>query len=215
MRSIVFAHPFIYSIAVRFLYFDGLKILKDIIGKQKAVFEPACGFGRMKKYIHGCCTYSGIDLNERFIHFGQKRHRDIRLGNILDKVHYQDCDVIVLSDILHHLTIPDIRELLSIAVQFAREKIVIIEPEFVTLGAGRNLFCRFVARLMAIMDFDGFNRIKKWMSHNEYESLFISLKNDHQNIENLTIRRFRKHFFVELQVKSNGNRLNDEYHYGQ
>jgi SAM-dependent methyltransferase len=195
----MFMHPLMYEFGIRFLYFDGLKILKHMIGKQKEVFEPACGYGRIKRFLSNTCKYSGIDLNERFIKYGQKRNRDIKLGNILDIKNYKKSDVIVLSDILHHLNAKDVKKLFSIAVEFAREKIVIVEPEFITFAAKKNIISRILGRFMAFMDSDGINEIEKWLSEDEYETLFFNIRNNN-NIDNLKIKKFRRHYFVEMFV---------------
>jgi hypothetical protein len=179
------------------VYFDGLKILKDIIGKKKRVFEPACGYGRMKKYLYSDCIYSGIDLNRRFIKYGKRRNRDIQLGHVLDMSMYSRADAILLCDILHHLGINDIRKLLAIAVQFALEKIIIIEPTFVHVASKNNIFSRAIGGAMAAMDADGFNNITRWMSKQEYTRLFHSLKEEN-NIKEMKIRHNRNHAFVEM-----------------
>lgn len=199
MRSFVYIHPRIYDFAIRFLYFDGMRIVRDLIGKKKSVFEAACGYGRMQKYLDPSCTYSGIDLNEKFIDFGRKRDLDIGLGNVLDSSRYRKSDVILLADILHHLTIKDIKKLLSIAVQFALEKVVIIEPVFVKIGSRDNFISRSIAKFMVWMDSDGFNEIEKWMSRAEYDALFTSLK-ESNNIKEMKITHHRNHDFVEMYV---------------
>jgi SAM-dependent methyltransferase len=199
MRSFVYIHPRVYGFAIRFLYLDGMRIVKNLIGKKKSVFEAACGYGRMQKYLDPSCTYSGIDLNEKFIEYGQKRNLDIRLGNVLDSSRYRKSDVILLSDILHHLTIKDIKKLLSIAVQFALEKVVIIEPVFVKIGSKNNFISRSIAKFMVWMDSDGFNEIEKWMSRKEYDALFKSLK-ESNNIKEMKITHYRNHDFVEMFV---------------
>lgn len=202
MKSVMFMHPLMYEFGIRFLYFDGLKILKHMIGEKKEVFEPACGYGRIKRFLHDNCNYSGIDLNERFVKYAQKRNRDIKLGNILNIDHYKKSDVIILSDILHHLTIKDIKELFAIAVKFAREKIVIVEPEFVTFAAKKNIVSKVLGKFMAFMDYDGINEIEKWLSDEEYKSLFFSLK-ESNNIEKLLVKKFRRHYFVEMFMNEN------------
>lgn len=199
MRSFVYIHPRIYDFAIRFLYFDGLKIVKKLIGEEKTVFEAGCGYGRMQKYLDPSCIYSGIDLNEKFVEYGRKKNRDIKIGNVLDSKHYRKSDVILLADILHHLTIKDIKKLLAIAVQYANEKIVIIEPVFVNIGSKRNVFSRAIAKFMVFMDSDGFNEIEKWMSRDEYDALFKSLK-ESNNIKEMKITHFRNHDFVEMFV---------------
>ncbi len=203
MKSVMFMHPFIYEFGIRFLYIDGLKLLRDMVGRKKEVFEPACGYGRIKRFIHSCCKYSGIDLNEQFVKYGRRHKRDIQVGNILDIKKYKNCDVIILSDILHHLTLKDIKELFAIAVKFAREKIVIVEPEFVTIAAKKNFLSRLLARVMSKMDYDGFNKIEKWLSKEEYDSLFDSLQEKY-DIEELKIKKFRQHYFIEMFL--NGHR---------
>ena len=199
MRSFVYIHPRIYDFAIRFLYFDGLKIVKKLIGGGKTVFEAGCGYGRMQKYLDPSCVYSGIDLNEKFVEFGRKKNRNIKIGNVLDRKQYRKSDVILLADILHHLTIKDIKKLLTISVHNAREKIVIIEPVFVDIGSKKNVFSRAVAKFMVFMDSDGFNEIEKWMSRDEYNDLFKSLK-ESNNIKEMKITHYRNHDFVEMFV---------------
>ncbi|MCX6580875.1 MAG: class I SAM-dependent methyltransferase [Candidatus Aminicenantes bacterium] len=199
MRSFMYVNPHIYDTFIRVLYFDGLKILKKIVGVKKSVFEAACGYGRLQKYIDPSCTYTGIDLNEKFVEFGRKKNRDIRVGNVLDVNQYHDSDVILLADILHHLTVKDSGKLLAIAVRFAREKILIIEPAFVKIGAQNNLFSRMIGKIMKWLDADGFNEIEKWLSRDEYDAFFKSLK-EANNIREMRITHFRRHHFVEMIV---------------
>jgi SAM-dependent methyltransferase len=181
------------------LYFDGMKILKDIVGRNKSVFEPACGYGRMKRHLYPDCAYSGIDLNRDFIRYGKRKNRDIGVGNVFDVTLYRQADVIMLCDILHHLKVKDIRRLLGIAVRFAREKVVIVEPTFVKIASKNNFFSRVAAKLMASLDADGINDIDHWMSREEYDRLFFSLKEENY-IGEMKIRHFRNHDFVEMLV---------------
>jgi SAM-dependent methyltransferase len=197
MKSLAYQHPKIYDFLIRFLYLDGLKILKNLIGEKKSVFEPGCGYGRMQKYLDPTCTYSGIDLNRQFIEYGKQRNKDITVGNVLDSGQYRMSDVILLADIIHHLTMFEVKQLLSIAVKFAREKILIIEPVFVNIGAKKNFFSRLIAKLMVYMDSDGINKIERWLSREEYDNLFYSLK-ESNNIKEMRITHFRKHDFVEM-----------------
>lgn len=198
MKSIFYKYPLLYDIGIQFLYLGGLKILKDIVGRGKSVFEPACGYGRMKKYLYPDCTYSGVDLNKAFIEYGKKRNRDISVGNALDEKRYQKSDTILLCDIIHHLN-GQKNELVSMAVKFAREKVVIIEPLFVDVATKSNALSRAIGKFMAVMDADGFNEIDQWLSKNEYMELFQSIKEFH-NIKKMKMRNFRNHIFVEMYV---------------
>ena len=198
MKSIFYKYPVLYDFGIRFLYLDGLKIVKDIIGKRKTVFEPGCGYGRMKNYLYPDCSYSGIDLNEGFIEYGRKRDRDIKVGNALDIKNYPTTDAVLLCDILHHLSFKDMRKLVSIALQFAREKILIIEPLFVSIASKKNVISRGIGRFMASMDYDGFNKIERWMSKTEYKELFHSLK-ECNGVKEMSVKQYRNHGFVEMR----------------
>lgn len=198
MKSIFYKYPLLYDLGIQFIYFDGLKILKDIVGRGKSVFEPACGYGRMKKYLYPDCRYSGVDLNETFIEYGKKRKRNINVGDALDERWYQETDTILLCDIIHHLN-GQKHDLVSMAVKFAREKIVIIEPLFVDVATKSNALSRAIGKLMAVMDADGFNEIDQWLSKNEYMELFQSFKELH-HIKKMKMRNFRNHIFVEMFV---------------
>jgi SAM-dependent methyltransferase len=198
MKSIFYRYPLLYDLGMIFIYFDGLKILKDIVGRGKSVFEPGCGYGRMKKYLYPDCSYSGVDLNETFIEYGKKRNRDIDIGDALDERWYRESDTILLCDIIHHLN-GQKHDLVSAAVKFAREKVVIIEPWFVDVAAKRNVFSRVIGKFMAVMDADGFNEIDQWLSKDEYMDLFRSIKELH-HIKKMKMWDFRNHIFVEMCV---------------
>jgi SAM-dependent methyltransferase len=195
-QSVFYRHPLLYELGIHFLYLNKLKILKKIVGHGQSVFEPACGFGRMKKYLYPDCAYSGIDLNDKFISFGRKKNRDIQLGDILNEENYRRADIILLCDILHHLQMPEIHRLFQIAGKFAK-RIVIIEPTFVALAARKNSFSHLLGKLMTRVDSDGFNEISHWMSREEYNELFISL-NAVIPILSMTIRHHYYHDFVEI-----------------
>jgi SAM-dependent methyltransferase len=196
-RAYIFRNPWLYSLSIRLLHFDGFKKIKDIIGKEKNVFEPACGFGRLQRYLYDSCSYSGIDLNEKFINFGKKRGLDIRIGNVLEETNYIKSDIIILCDILHHLTKDKIQEVVSIATKFAKEKIVIMEPTFVGLASGKGFFSRLAAKVFARVDFDGINNIEHWFTRQDYQKLFKHLKETNK-FAGMKIQISKGYYFVEL-----------------
>ncbi|MCH8329382.1 MAG: class I SAM-dependent methyltransferase [Nanoarchaeota archaeon] len=196
-RAYIFRNPWLYSLSIRLLHFNGFKKIRDIIGKEKNVFEPACGFGRLQRYLYDSCSYSGIDLNEIFINFGRKRGLDIRIGDVLEEKNYIKSDIIILSDILHHLTKDNINRVVSIATKFAKEKVVIMEPSFVGLASGKGFFSRLVAKVFAKVDFDGINNIEKWFTKQDYQKLFKDLK-DTNNFIGMKTQMFKRYYFVEL-----------------
>ncbi len=196
-RAYIFRNPWLYSLSIRLLHFDGFKKIRDIIGKEKNVFEPACGFGRLQRYLYDSCSYSGIDLNEIFINFGKKRGLDIRIGNVLEETNYIKSDIIILCDILHHLTKDKIQEVVSIATKFAKEKIVIMEPTFVGLASGKGFFSRLAAKVFARVDFDGINNIEHWFTRQDYQKLFKHLKETNK-FAGMKIQISKGYYFVEL-----------------
>lgn len=189
----------LYDWGIRFLYFDGMKIIKDLVGRKKSVFEPACGYGRMKKFLYSDCTYSGIDLNETFITYGRKKNRNINLGNALDPEKYREADVVLLCDILHHLRITEMYELVSFAARFAKEKVLIVEPVFVDIAARNNPVSRGLGKVMKWMDADGFNDIERWLTKDEYNELYQSFK-ELNGMKEVRVKNFRNHDFVEMIV---------------
>jgi SAM-dependent methyltransferase len=196
-RAYIFRNPWLYSLSIRLLHFDGFKKIRDIIGKEKNVFEPACGFGRLQRYLYDSCSYSGIDLNEIFINFGKKRGLDIRIGDVLEESNYIKSDIIILCDILHHLTKDKIQEVVSIATKFAKEKIVIMEPAFVGLASGKGFFSRLAAKVFARVDFDGINNIEHWFTRQDYQKLFKHLKETNK-FAGMKIQMSKGYYFVEL-----------------
>ena len=196
-RALIFRNPRLYSLVIRLLHFNGFNKVKGIVGKGKNVFEPACGFGRLQKYLYSCCSYSGIDLNETFINFGRKRGLKICNGNVLEERSYVKSDIIILCDILHHLTMDEIKKVVSIATKFAKEKIVIMEPAFVGVASGKGFFSSFLTKVFANIDYDGINKIEKWFTRQDYQKLFKYLR-DANNFVDMKIQLFRQYYFVEL-----------------
>ena len=196
-RAYIFQNPWLYSLSIRLLHFNGFKKIRNIIGKKKNVFEPACGFGRLQKYLYDSCSYSGIDLNEIFINFGRKRGLDIKIGDVLEEKNYIKSDIIILCDILHHLTRDNIHRVVSIAKKFAKEKVVILEPSFIGLASGKGFFSRQVAKVFTKIDFDGINKIEHWIPRQDYRKLFKHLKETNK-FANMKIQISKRYYFVEL-----------------
>ncbi len=196
-KSFIYLHPAIYELGINILYLDALKILKNIIGHNKSILEPASGYGRNIRYIHPDCSYSGFDLNKSFVNYAKKKGRDICLGNIFDEDNYKSVDIILLCDILHHLKDEEIEDLLLLSTKYAKEKIVIIEPQFVNIASKRNIFSKIFAKVFSIIDYDGINQIENWLSEKEYYELFNRLRKQNR-IKEINIKKFRKHFFVQM-----------------
>lgn len=196
-EAYIYRSPLLYSIAIRILHMKGFYIIKKIVGKRKKVFEPACGFGRLQKYLHPSCSYSGIDLNNKFIEFGKKKGLNIWTGNIFEEKNYAETDIIILSDILHHLTREEINKIITISKKFSKEKIVIMEPAFVGIASGKGIFSKLIAKIFAKIDFDGVNHITHWFTKKEYDELFQNIQSTYK-FSNIKKQQIGRYLLVEL-----------------
>ena len=116
---------------------------------------------------------------------------------MLEETNYIKSDIIILCDILHHLTKDKIQEVVSIATKFAKEKIVIMEPTFVGLASGKGFFSRLAAKVFARVDFDGINNIEHWFTRQDYQKLFKHLKETNK-FAGMKIQISKGYYFVEL-----------------
>ena len=191
--------PFIYGMGIKLLHYDGFRKVKDFVEDRKKVFDVACGYGRLRKYLPKNIQYAGIDLNEKWIKHGIKKGRDLRVGDILEEKNYEKSDIIILCDILHHMTQENMRKLVQIATKFAKEKVIIMEPSFVNWASGKNPFSRFLAKIFSWVDNDGINKITKWHSKEDYIKLFQEFK-EKNKFAKMRLQAVRQYYFVEFNV---------------
>lgn len=106
-------------------YQTQLNLIARVVGKNKKVFDLACGTGLLSNFLDKSCVYSGIDLNKNFINFAGSNGLNVEFGNIFDEKFYpKNVDFIVISHVLHHIH-PDEEKLLKIAKKHAKKVIVI------------------------------------------------------------------------------------------
>jgi len=140
-RSLLYRSGWLYNAITRRLYNQDTKFLTIalLVGKgPKRVLDLPCGTGYLMRFLHPMIEYEGVDLNHRFlkrIKNKELKKRNIKLKkiilhqkNIFDFKYYQGekKDVIVISDILHHIY-PKHFDLINIAKNIAH-KIIICEP---------------------------------------------------------------------------------------
>jgi SAM-dependent methyltransferase len=198
-KSLQYNYPKLYSIGISLLQVGSLRRLRNMIGQNKVVFEVACGYGRMKSNLHSTTKYSGIDLNERFIRYGQMKGRDIKYGDIFDKKSYKKSDIILACDIIHHLSKEKNLELFSILNSFAKKKIVILEPRICILASGKNIFSKALAKLFSWIDSDGVNKIERWFSDKEYKELFYDFSKLSSRVASYKVSILGAYYIVEYQ----------------
>ena len=142
------------------------------VGKYQSVFDVAAGYGRVARFLHHSNTYYGIDLNEHFIKHGQNNGLELHLKNILDESSYHRRDVFVLVDIVHHLPEENLKLLFDLVFKYANRKVVIIEPAFVNLSERYGIWAKPIDWFFSYVDYDGFNKIDRWFTNEEYRELF-------------------------------------------
>lgn len=137
-----------------------MKLISNIVGKNKSVLDVACGPAHLYEYLDRSNTYYGFDLNKKFIDYAIKKHNlKLKLGDATESSSYIKSDVVVLLDILHHLT-PDKRIKVMInSFKNAKEKVIVCEPYLPLFFKKKGLLVRFARNVFEHFENDGFNRV--------------------------------------------------------
>lgn len=96
--------------------------------KGDLVLEPACGPAIMADFLPEEVYYRGFDTNKDFISYAFKKYSGVYLGNVLDPKNYCQADVVVASDILHHLKPTDRKRFVKNCFSSAKKAFIICEP---------------------------------------------------------------------------------------
>lgn len=149
-------------------------MLRAEVGEGATVFDVGAGFGYAARFLHPSTQYYGIDRNEIFVRYSRKNGRDLELKDIFDKSSYKVSDVFMLIDVVHHLSSGKLKVLFDLVFTHAKKKVIIIEPAFLSKYYKYGILGNFVGWIFRILDDDGFNTIKSWLSEEEYQKLFQS-----------------------------------------
>jgi len=139
MTSLAYKLPRLYNLLLRMVHGKNLSIrnkkIAKIIGKNNKVLDLACGTCILYDYLDKSCEYEGWDLNEKFIN--SRKDLNLKVKSVFDYKDYPKVDVIVISDLLHHV-VPRHEELINKVRRKAR-KVIIVEPHVNhTIGSESN-----------------------------------------------------------------------------
>ena len=158
--------PHIYETLIKFRHGrQRVELIANFLNGKKVV-ELGCATGYNSEYLK--CEYRGFDMNKGFIAYGNKKKRNVELGNVFD-VPMNQYDAILIVDVLHHVT--DHTGLLRKALSTGKE-VVVCEPfehDFKNRAA-EWLF----KKLNKWVDSDGINPPVDWYKKEELIGFFKS-----------------------------------------
>ncbi|MDD5417840.1 MAG: class I SAM-dependent methyltransferase [Candidatus Nanoarchaeia archaeon] len=139
MTSLMYQSAYVYDFFMRVVYrkfFEKrYKAVAEFIGKGKKVLDLGCGTCLLHRFLDKTCHYTGWDLNEKFLSLNS--HLNVMKKNILDYKNYPETDVIVISDVLHHI-FPNHTNLLKNAINKAK-KVIVMEPHSIVKTTNNTL----------------------------------------------------------------------------
>ncbi len=103
----------------------------DILRGAPSVLDIGCGSGQYAKISRG--DYLGIDLSERYIKHARKRHQRpnqsfLNADVVTELEKKSKFDLVLMVDILHHLSDQQCASILAVARDLAVKCIIIFEP---------------------------------------------------------------------------------------
>jgi SAM-dependent methyltransferase len=102
-----------------------------VLGGQPSLLDIGCGIGQYSRITEG--EYLGVDLNARYVEHARNRrrgeNREFRCADVTT-LHTEGLafDVVLMVDVLHHLSDDQCVELLGAAGRLARRHVVSFEP---------------------------------------------------------------------------------------
>ena len=165
------AYNILISIVDRGITENKFSRIAEIIGKNKKVFELGCGTGFLHDYLDKGCSYIGCDLNKNFIDDCRRRGLKVFQKNVFDFDDYPKSDVIVISDVLHHIA-PRDKELIREAKKRTKQIIVTEPTERLKYGNSKIWFYAYKIFDKFLGDNDGINSFedrKNWGFNNEQD----------------------------------------------
>ena len=161
MKSLTYKFPFLYHYMLKIMHGKNLKkrynFIADQIEENDFVLDLGCGTGLLADYLKGK-RYKGMDINNDFIKFAESKGHNVVNSDIFEFDKYpSSVDVVVLVDMLHHITPKEV-ELMERLAEMDVKKIIVSEP--VSTIQKKSFFYGVAKLIYRIIDDDGYNEMK-------------------------------------------------------
>ena len=161
MKSLTYKFPFLYHYMLKIMHGKNLKkrynFIADQIEENDFVLDLGCGTGLLADYLKGK-RYKGMDINNDFIKFAESKGHNVVNSDIFEFDKYpSSVDVVVLVDMLHHITPKEV-ELMERLAEMDVKKIIVSEP--VSTIQKKSFFYAVAKLIYRIIDDDGHNEMK-------------------------------------------------------
>lgn len=164
---------------------DRYRYVSDWIKRGDRVLEPGCGPGILPEYLTEGVKYSGFDLGPENVEHATKKGLDVWKGNVLMEEDYKAADVVVVVDVLHHVSLEERKKFISLCWKYTKRLFVICEPGYQD-GRWPRL-SKFVRWLGSFNDRDGINAMS--VDHYFSRSQLVTMIEDGFGVIPKTIRR--------------------------
>lgn len=150
MKSIVYWHPFIYSLFIKFSfkrnYTDRYRAIADIIPKNSSIIDVCCGDCRLYNFLKSrYVDYLGLDFNKNFIMEAKKKGIKGTLFNIyIDEI--PRTDYVIMQGSLYQF-IPNHAWVLNKLYDAAGKCLIISEP-VKNYASSRSRFVSLIAKML-------------------------------------------------------------------
>lgn len=166
--GIMYQHPRIYDFTIWLN--DPSELMPKTLAKSvegDSVLDLGCGTASLQTFLPKGIQYIGIDLNEDFLVFADKKNRGtFYKRDVTGDLSDLKADTVVLADILHHIT-PNHQKLIENAIKCAQKKVIISACYEKEEGPFKQI-SEFIGR--RIIDNDGLNEQREgagWLKLDE------------------------------------------------
>lgn len=150
-NSFIYRNPYIYTFLMKFLYggrkyyIKRFKAIGEEIPDGVRVLEVCCGDCSLYTFaLKGRVSYTGIDINSRFVKSASKKSINAICMNIVTEDNLLSADYVVMQASLYQF-IPKHKQIVDKLLDSASTKVIISEP-IRNLSTSNNPIISFIAK---------------------------------------------------------------------